>query len=144
MKPSNEAKSGSLEVLEPHFELGLAVLPTEYRLDQTFDFSSEACLGESHPVVSFRGPQAPVLGLRLCFDSDLGERVDLKKVVDFVERVRTVDAQTRSVPEVRFRVGGFQFRGFVQRFSFRPTRFATSGDPTAAELELTLLGSGEK
>ena len=142
MKPSSEAKSGSLEILDPALELGLAILPTEYRLDQTFEFSTEACLGQTHPVVSFSGAQAPTLGLRLLFDSDLSEKVDLKKVSEFVEKCRTVDPSTRSIPEVKFRSGGFQFRGYVQRFSFRPTRFTPAGDPSAAELDLTLLGTG--
>lgn len=143
MNPSSEAKA-SLEVLEPHFELPLAVMPTEYRLDQQFDFSTEACLGQTHPVVAFRGPHAPSLALRLFFDADLSEKTDLKKVEQFVEKVRTVQAESKSVPEVKFRAGGFQFRGYVQRFSFRPTRFTGNGDPAAAELDLTLLGSGEK
>lgn len=134
-----DVTQGKLKNTKSGDTLAFSVNPAEYHLDQVFEYRAHSCLGVTEPMVNFQSSGPALLSFKLVFDSDLGSPDSVAKVFEFVSKARTVDPESRSVPSLQFRMGKFDFKGFLKRYRYTAQRFDSKGEPTAVCLEADMV-----
>lgn len=133
---------GKIKNVDTGETLSFQMNPSDYHVDHSLEFRATPVLGTSAPVVSFRSGGPALLSVRLVFDVDLGGKDAVKKVMPFLKGAQTVQAATRSVPTLEFRMGTFVFKGFLKRYRYAAQRFDSKADPMAVLLEADLVSDG--
>jgi hypothetical protein len=133
---------GKIKNAETGETLTFQMNPGTYRVDHSLDYKTNSVLGSAAPVVSYRSGGPAVLSFNLVFDVDLGGKDLVKKVLPFFKGAQTVQASTRSVSALEFRMGTFQFTGYLRRYRYSAERFDSKADPMAIAVEAELISDG--
>lgn len=135
--------AGKLINCDSQAELPFSILPSEFRVENQFDFTIEHCLGQSSPIVSFQSGGEKNLHVHLVFDRDADEKLDLSKVTRFIHDIEKINQKTKSIPVLNFKMGSFSFKGYAKKLNWTSARFDKNGDSSVLKIDLTLIHSEE-
>lgn len=138
-----EVTKGKLKNVKSGKDLVFALNPTQYELNQRNDFDLEPQLGQNHPLVAFRCGGATVLNFSLCFDRDAGVAEEgIQGVRTFLQEAGKIDSETIAPSPLQFKMGGFEFQGFLRSYRLIATRFDPKGEVLSCRLDAELLSDG--
>lgn len=137
-----ETTVGKLTNCDTNVELSFSLAPLEFVVEESAELRIEPCLGRSHPVVNYHGGAARTLSTSLVFDKDADEKLDVQNVLKFLADTSKVNKDTKSIPLLRFKMGEFDFQGYMSRLITVHTRFATNGKANQLKVNFTLVAAG--
>lgn len=130
---------GKLVNCDTQAELKFSLTPVDFHIEEVFDLRVEPCLGLALPIVSFHGGGGRTLTAQLIFDRDADDALDMATVQTFVSSLAKVDDNTKSIPQLQFKMGAFSFKGYVNRLGVTHARFSPNGQATQVKLQLSIL-----